>query len=61
MSHDEILAKRLAGMTLADIRTVRKVLRGDPVRGVVGQKIQEALDSLRAQRVRDAARASKGS
>ena len=31
---DETLARRVAGETLADLRTVRKALRGAPVRGM---------------------------
>lgn len=45
MKHDidEILARRVAGETLADIRTVRRALRGERIRGVIGQRIREAL------------------
>lgn len=44
---DEALAQRIAGDTLIDVRTVRKALRGGPVRGNVKQRIEEALEALR--------------
>jgi hypothetical protein len=39
----EALARRVSAETLTDVRTVRKVLSGKPVRGVVGKRIKEAL------------------
>lgn len=41
---DEIIARRVAGETLADIRTVRREMR-EPgaVRGLVGERIRAAL------------------
>jgi hypothetical protein len=36
---DELLAREVAAVTLTDIRTVRRVLRGEPVRGLVGARI----------------------
>jgi hypothetical protein len=53
MSHDEIdevLARRVAGVTLADVRTVRKVMRGELVRGHIAQRIQAALDKAREKK-----------
>jgi hypothetical protein len=41
---DEDLALRIAGEVSADVRTVRKVLRGETVRGRIGKRIAEALD-----------------
>lgn len=40
---DELLARRAAGISFADIRTVRRVLRGESVRGVVADRIRAAL------------------
>jgi hypothetical protein len=40
---DEILARRLAGETLIDVRTVRKFLRGEPVRRLVSARIEAAM------------------
>lgn len=49
MHADELLARRVAGETLRDLRTVRKEIR-DPgsVRGVAGEAIRTALAHLRA-------------
>lgn len=57
MTHetDEALARRVAGQTLTDVRTVRKVMRGEPVRGVVKQRIQAALDRARERLAKEAA------
>jgi hypothetical protein len=44
---DERLARQVAALALADIRTVRRALRGEAVRGFVGQRIREAVDRLR--------------
>ena len=41
---DEALARTVAGETLADVRTVRRVMRGESVRGVIGAIIQAALE-----------------
>jgi hypothetical protein len=41
---DEALARRVAGDTLADLRTVRRALRGEHVRGLVGKLIREAIE-----------------
>jgi hypothetical protein len=47
-SIQEVVARRVAGETLADIRTVRREMR-DPgsVRGLVGERIRAALDRHR--------------
>lgn len=41
---DEVIARRVAGVTLADLRTVRREMR-EPgsVRGLIGQRIRESL------------------
>jgi hypothetical protein len=44
---DERLARQVAAVAFADVRTVRRVLRGEPVRGFVGQRIREAVERLR--------------
>jgi hypothetical protein len=44
---DERLARRAAAVAMADVRTVRRVLRGEPVRGFVGLRIREAVERLR--------------
>lgn len=44
---DEVLARQVAGDTLADIRTVRRVLRGERVRGVVAERIIAAISARR--------------
>lgn len=40
---DEVLARQVASAVLADVRTVRHVLRGESVRGVVGARIRAEL------------------
>lgn len=52
ISVEEVIARRVAGETLADLRTIRREMR-EPgsVRGLVGQRIRAALD--RHRRVRD--------
>jgi hypothetical protein len=51
MKHDvdEALARRVAAATFADIRTVRRVLRGEPVRGFVGARIRAELERSRSE------------
>jgi len=43
---NELLARRIGGETLADLRTVRRVMRGERVRGVVRERILNALASV---------------
>lgn len=45
---DETLARRVAGETMADLRTVRKALRGGPVRGRIGQSVRAKIAELSA-------------
>jgi hypothetical protein len=40
---DEVLAREVASAVLADVRTVRRVLRGESVRGLVGARIRAEL------------------
>ena len=52
---DERLARHVAAVAMADVRTVRRALRGEPVRGFVGLRIREAVERLRrVQTARDA-------
>ena len=46
MEHDidEVLAREVAAATLTDVRTVRRVLRGERVRGLVGARIRAELE-----------------
>jgi hypothetical protein len=44
---DEVLAREVATAVLADVRTVRRVLRGQPVRGLVGARIRAELERRR--------------
>jgi hypothetical protein len=46
---DEVLARRVAGETLADVRTVRRALRGERVRGLLGTRIAEAIRAHRME------------
>lgn len=46
---DELLAREVAAAVLADVRTVRRVLRGELVRGLVGLRIQAELARRRTQ------------
>ena len=48
---DELLAREVAAAALADVRTVRRVLRGKPVRGLVAARIRAVL----SRRTREAA------
>lgn len=41
---DERLAREVATLVSADVRTVRRVMRNEPVRGLVGQRIQAELE-----------------
>lgn len=40
---DELLAREVAAATHSDVRTVRRVMRGEPVRGLVGARIRAEL------------------
>jgi hypothetical protein len=40
---DELLAREVAAATFTDVRTVRRVLRGEPVRGLAGARIRAEL------------------
>ncbi len=51
---NEVLARRVAGETLADLRTVRKALRGGVVRGIIGQRVRAKILELRAPQRPDA-------
>jgi hypothetical protein len=44
---DEVLAREVAAAVLADVRTVRRFLRGQPVRGLVGARIRAELERRR--------------
>jgi hypothetical protein len=46
---DEVLAREVAAAVLADVRTVRRVLRGQSVRGLVGARIRAELERRRAE------------
>ncbi len=46
---DELLAREVAIATHADVRTVRRVLRGEPVRGLVGARIRAELERRAAR------------
>jgi hypothetical protein len=48
-SVDEALARKVAAAAFADIRTVRRALRGEPVRGFVGARIRAELRQGRAE------------
>ena len=48
-------------IALADVRTVRRALRGEPVRGFVGQRIREAVERLRRLQAAREAQARIGS
>jgi hypothetical protein len=55
-SIDEIVARRVAGETLADIRTVRKEMRAPgSVRGLVGQRIRACLARFMSRPAREVA------
>jgi hypothetical protein len=41
---DELLAREVAAATHADVRTVRRVMLGEPVRGLVGARIRAELE-----------------
>jgi hypothetical protein len=45
---DEILAREVAAAVLADVRTVRRILRGERVRGLVGVRIRTEIERRRA-------------
>jgi hypothetical protein len=45
---DEVLAREVAAAVLADVRTVRRVLRGERVRGLVGARIRAEIERRRA-------------
>ena len=50
---DEVLARRVAGETLADLRTVRRELReAGSVRGVIGDQIRAAVERHRRMEAR---------
>jgi hypothetical protein len=53
-----VLAREIAAAVLADVRTVRRVLRGETVRGLVGARIH--LEVERRQPARRAGHAPKG-
>jgi len=40
---DELLAREVAAVTFTDVRTVRRVMRGEPVRGLAGARIRAEL------------------
>jgi hypothetical protein len=40
---DELLVREVAAATFTDVRTVRRVLRGEPVRGLAGARIRAEL------------------
>lgn len=40
---DELLAREVAAATFTDVRTVRRVMRGEPVRGLAGARIRAEL------------------
>jgi hypothetical protein len=44
---DEVLAREVAAAVLADVRTVRRVLQGQRVRGLVGARIRAELERRR--------------
>ena len=44
---DELLARQVAATVLADVRTVRRVIRGEWVRGLVGARIRAELERRR--------------
>ncbi|RYG69728.1 hypothetical protein EON77_14450 [bacterium] len=47
--HTEVIARRVAGESLADIRTVRREMKTPgAVRGLVGERIREALTRHRS-------------
>jgi hypothetical protein len=48
-SVNEALARQVAAAAWADIRTVRRVLRGEPVRGFVGARIRAELERSRPE------------
>jgi hypothetical protein len=41
---DELLAREVATAIHADVRTVRRVMRGEAVRGLVGARIRAELE-----------------
>ncbi len=47
---DEIDIREIANETHRDVRTVRKVVRGEPVRGVAGAEIRRAIQARLADR-----------
>jgi hypothetical protein len=51
---EEIVARRVAGETLADLRTVRREMR-EPgaVRGLVGERIRASLSRHRSRAMTD--------
>jgi hypothetical protein len=56
MAHSEQFVREVALAALADVRTVRRVLRGKRVRGLVGERI---LKELAARQIRVAAAGGK--
>jgi hypothetical protein len=47
---DELLARQVAAVVMADVRTVRRAIRGEGVRGFVGARIQAELERRRQLR-----------
>jgi hypothetical protein len=41
---DELVAREVVAAAHADVRTVRRVMRGEPVRGLVGARIRAELE-----------------
>ena len=57
---DELLARQVAAAAMADIRTVRRALRGERVRGFVGARILAELERRRRLNEARAQAASSG-
>ena len=47
---DELLARAVAVATHTDVRTVRRVLRGEVVRGLAGARIRAELENRAARK-----------
>lgn len=46
---DEVCARRVAAKLLVDVRTVRRALCGETVRGLVGRRIAAAISEYRGR------------
>ncbi|MBI2390945.1 MAG: hypothetical protein HYV09_15240 [Deltaproteobacteria bacterium] len=52
---DELTIRRAAAELGVDVRSVRKVLRGEPVRGLAGLRARRAADRARQLATQEAA------